>query len=146
VDSEGASQEDKDRAQKVLDSSDAIREARAGARPKAPKTMQVNRMIYDCKESNDTPGDLSRKEGAPAVTDVSVNEVYDYFGKTYDFYSKEFSRNSIDNKGLTLIGSVHYDDIPGPPGYDNAFWDGGQMIFGDGDGTYFGTFTRSLDV
>ena len=50
-----------------------------------------------------------------------------------------FSRNSIDNKGLHLIGSVHYDDEPGEPGMDNAFWDGTQMAFGDGDGEIFGT-------
>lgn len=35
-----------------------------------------------------------------------------------------FKRNSVDDKGLHLLGSVHYDDEPGPPGMDNAFWDG----------------------
>jgi Zn-dependent metalloprotease len=30
--------------------------------------------------------------------------------------------------------------------YDNAFWDGGQMVFGDGDGQVFGRFTASLSV
>src|SRR5439155_997781 len=30
--------------------------------------------------------------------------------------------------------------------YDNAFWDGRQMVFGDGDGIIFNSFTSSLDV
>ena len=30
--------------------------------------------------------------------------------------------------------------------YDNAFWDGGQMVFGDGDGEVFNSLHRSLDV
>lgn len=45
---------------------------------------------------------------------------------------KVFKRNSIDDKGLHLKGSVHYDDEPGEPGMDNAFWDGNEMAFGDG--------------
>ena len=30
--------------------------------------------------------------------------------------------------------------------YDNAFWDGTQMVFGDGDGTVFNRFTIAVDV
>jgi len=41
---------------------------------------------------------------------------------------------------------VHYDDEPGPPGMDNAFWDGNEMAFGDGDGEIFGSFTKNIDV
>ena len=36
---------------------------------------------------------------------------------------------------------MHYDR-----GYANAFWDGAQMVFGDGDGEIFGNFTGSIDV
>jgi len=75
------------------------------------------------------------------VADGSVNRVYDGFGETFDFYLKNYHRNSIDNKGLPLIGSVHYSTK-----YDNAFWNGHQMIFGDGDGVYFNDFTLPLDV
>lgn len=52
----------------------------------------------------------------------------------------------MDGKGLHLKGSVHYDDEPGPPGMDNAFWDGKEMAFGDGDGQIFGSFTKNIDV
>ena len=56
-------------------------------------------------------------------------------------YSECFGRDSIDGAGLVLTSSVHYDR-----GYANAFWDGAQMVFGDGDGEIFGNFTASIDV
>lgn len=71
--------------------------------------------------------------------DTSVLEVHDYFGKSYAFFSEVFDRDSIDNEGHHLVGSVHYDDDNRPPGMDNAFWDGDEMAFGDGDGEIFGS-------
>ncbi|MGH6819945.1 MAG: M4 family metallopeptidase, partial [Methylocella sp.] len=41
----------------------------------------------------------------------------------------------------TLVSSVHYGQK-----YDNAFWDGRQMVYGDGDGVIFQRFTAALDV
>lgn len=57
------------------------------------------------------------------------------------FFWKVLGRDSIDNQGFALIGSVHYGQD-----YENAFWNGAQMVFGDGDGEIFERFTRSLDV
>ena len=51
------------------------------------------------------------------------------------------NRNSIDDRGMRLDGYVHFDTS-----YNNAFWDGQQMVFGDGDGVLFTDFTSSLDV
>ncbi len=42
---------------------------------------------------------------------------------------------------MPLIGSVHYERD-----YDNAFWNGEQMVFGDGDGGVFNRFTIAIDV
>ena len=78
---------------------------------------------------------------AQPVKDVAVNEAYDGLGATYDFFSKAYGRDSIDDAGLALDASVHFGKD-----YDNAFWDGKQMVFGDGDGVYFNRFTVSLDV
>jgi Zn-dependent metalloprotease len=75
------------------------------------------------------------------VADVAVNEAYDGLGATFDFYLNVYQRNSIDNAGLPLDASVHFDQD-----YDNAFWNGQQMVFGDGDGTIFNRFTIALDV
>ncbi len=107
---------------------------------------QKRRTVYDMHNNSNTddlPGELVRAEGDPASSDVAVNEAYDGAGDTYDFYKDIFDRNSIDGNGLRLDSSVHFDKD-----YDNAFWDGKQMVYGDGDGDLFqrGCFTNCIDV
>jgi Zn-dependent metalloprotease len=100
-----------------------------------------HRTIFDGKQTMVLPGTEVRDEGAAPSTDPAVNEAYDYTGDTYDFYLKVFNRNSVDDHGLVLTSTVHYG-----AGYDNALWNGQQMIYGDGDGQYFQRFTACLDV
>lgn len=100
-----------------------------------------HRTIYDAKTTQNLPGTEVLDEGGPTSKDTAVNEAYEYSGDTYDFYYKVFNRNSVDDHGLTLKSTVHFDQ-----GYDNAFWNGQQMIYGDGDGQYFERFTICLDV
>ncbi|HYO19323.1 MAG TPA: M4 family metallopeptidase [Dermatophilaceae bacterium] len=102
-----------------------------------------NRSIYDQEHSTEyIPGTLIRKEGQGQVDDVSVNQAYDGFGLTWKLFWDVFSRDSIDDQGMPIMGMVHYGDA-----YDNAFWDGaGHMFFGDGDGHLLVDTTRSLDV
>lgn len=59
---------------------------------------------------------------------------------TYDYYMLNHSRNSIDNAGYKLLSYVHYNT-----NYNNAFWDGLRMTYGDGNGTTF-TILTALDV
>jgi Zn-dependent metalloprotease len=99
------------------------------------------RTIYDARHGYDLPGRLVRSEGSQKSKDISVNEAYDGSGTTFEFYSRNFDRNSIDNVGMRLDTTVHYGK-----NYDNAFWDGRQIVCGDGDGVLFGRFTQSLDV
>ena len=119
--------------------------AREGVTAKKPPattaTPVVNRTVYDAQHGSTLPGTLKRKEGGKATTDASVNRAYDGLGDTWQLYWDGFQRDSLDGKGMELIASVHYQQ-----GYDNAFWDGKQMVFGDGDGTYFTDFTSSVDV
>jgi len=103
------------------------------------------RTIYDSQEQPQLPGKLVRGEGAAKSKDVMVNESYDYSGIVYDFYSKVFGRNSIDDRGMRLDSSIHYREDPSEA-FDNAFWNGTQMIYGDGDGVTFDRFTKCLDV
>ena len=102
-----------------------------------------DRLVYDMKGLGSTflPGTLVRREGDPRSNDPAVNEAYDYAGVTYDFYKKVFDRNSLDDRGQTLVSSVHLGRR-----YNNAFWNGEQMAYGDGDGVLFIRFTKSLDV
>jgi Zn-dependent metalloprotease len=99
------------------------------------------RRVYSAGHTEDLPGKLIRKEGGELSDDQDVNNVYDAAGIIWDFYYSLFGRNSIDNKGLKMIQSVHYDQ-----NYANAFWDGKQMAYGDGDGKIFASFTYDLDV
>ena len=108
-----------------------------------------NRLIYDARKKDGLPGKLVRREGEKRSADVAVNEAYDFSGDTYDFYHEVFGRNSLDGNGMTLISSVHVGEADGSgksQPMSNAFWDGGQMAYGDGDGQIFQRFTRSLDV
>jgi Zn-dependent metalloprotease len=99
------------------------------------------RTIYDARRGTTLPGILVRGEGAPPSLDPAVNEAYDGAGATYDLYANVYGRNSIDDRGLRLDSTVHYGVA-----YDNAFWNGSQMVYGDGDGDLFQRFTRSIDV
>jgi Zn-dependent metalloprotease len=105
----------------------------------------LRRTIYDAQHDpndRDLPGKLVRGEGDPASTsDAAVNEAYDGLEATYKLYQDIYQRNSIDDRGMRLDASVHFGQ-----GYDNAFWDGQQMVFGDGDGIIFVGFTKAIDV
>ena len=84
---------------------------------------------------------VARSEDGPASSDASVNRAFDGFGATREFYKRVYDRNSLDDRGMRLDGFVHYDQ-----NFNNAFWDGQEMIFGDGDGIMFTDLTKSLDV
>ncbi|WBG91811.1 M4 family metallopeptidase [Pantoea piersonii] len=113
-------------------------------KPVAPKTAtggHVEREIYDAKNTQNLPGDLLRTEGQSDTGDIAAREAWDYLGVTYDFFWQAYQRNSLDNQGLKLLGTVHYGKA-----YQNAFWNGQQMVFGDGDGEIFNRFTIAIDV
>ena len=110
-----------------------------GARQVTPTPPK--RTIYDAASTETLPGTLVRKEGMPPVGDAAADEAYDGLGDTHSLYADVFERNSIDGAGLKLDATVHFGEL-----YDNAFWDGRQMVFGDGDGQIFQRFTKSLTV
>ncbi len=97
--------------------------------------------MHDAENGTALPGTLVRAEGAEAGADESVDEAYDGLGATWTLLHEAFGRASLDGAGLPLVASVHYGRR-----FDNAFWDGQQMVFGDGDGEIFRSFTDSVDV
>jgi Zn-dependent metalloprotease len=109
--------------------------------PAVTPAGEKRRTVYDAGHRTALPGKLVRAEGDPPSSDAAVNEAYDGAGATYDFYDQVYDRKSIDGRGMRLESSVHYGS-----GYDNAFWNGAQMVYGDGDGNLFTRFTKSLDV
>jgi Zn-dependent metalloprotease len=101
----------------------------------------LRRALYDAEQGFELPGRIVRREAEDPTGDLAVDEAFDALGSTWNYFSKVHARDSIDGKGLPLDASVHYRRA-----YNNAFWNGRQMVFGDGDGRIFGRFTQSLDV
>ena len=125
----------------------ALATTRSPFKSRAIVAAVKQRAVYTAKSGTRLPGTLVRSEGSASVPDAAVNEAYEGSGATFDLYHVIFGRNSIDDNGLKLISTVHY-----ARGYDNAFWDGRQMVYGDGDEDLpvsqrlFNRFTISLDV
>jgi Zn-dependent metalloprotease len=102
---------------------------------------RLYRTIYDANNTEDIPGSRVRVEGGRSVGGKTVSEAYNYSGDTYKYYEGVHQRNSINGRGMKLDSTVHYGKQ-----YNNAFWNGSQMVYGDGDGEIFDRFTRCIDV
>ncbi len=98
------------------------------------------RKIYTANNRTSLPGTLLFQEGGSSSDSVAM-AAYNNLGYTYNYYKSKFNRDSIDGAGMQLIATVHYGNK-----YNNAFWNGSQMVFGDGDGTTFSPFANALDV
>lgn len=107
------------------------------------KAMTGKITTYTAANSTSQPGSVVTNSTNSFTTETlkaAVSAHY-YGGVVYDFYKNLFNRNSLDNAGMSIISTVHYDRS-----YNNAFWDGSQMVYGDGDGTEFTYFSGDLDV
>ncbi|HXJ69648.1 MAG TPA: M4 family metallopeptidase [Verrucomicrobiae bacterium] len=124
---------------------DEIRSERLSLRGVTPLTTTSGegkrRTIYDAEHGFGLPGRPVREEQDGPTADLGVNEAFDGLGATYDYYFEVHGRDSIDARGLPLDATVHYRRS-----FNNAFWNGRQMVFGDGDGEIFNRFTSSLDI
>lgn len=119
--------------------------------PSGAKSMGAgpgkNRYVYSADNGTSLPGRLVRQEGSPPCGDLAIDEAYDGAGSTYDLYQTAFQRDSIDSSGLAIISTVHFQRS-----YDNAFWNGHQMVYGDGDEDLpvsqrlFNRFTIAIDI
>jgi hypothetical protein len=97
--------------------------------------------VHTAENTESLPGKVVRSDGDPAIGDPAVDEAFDSSGQVWDLYQSQFGRRSIDGQGGTVSITVHYGRD-----YDNAFWDGSQLVFGDGDGQIFDRFTKPMDV
>jgi Zn-dependent metalloprotease len=100
-----------------------------------------DRTIRDAEHTRRLDGPVLRHEGGKAAGDPAADEAYDGLGATWDLFAKVYDRNSVDDHGLPLQGVVHFERD-----YDNAFWDGQRMVFGDGDATVFNRLTIAVEV
>ena len=109
--------------------------------PPEPAPSGDRRRVYDARHRYELPGCLVRDVEQPRGRNVEVDEAWDGSGATLHFFERVFGRRSIDGNGMRLDATVHYGTR-----FENAMWNGRQMVYGDGDGTIFRRFTASLDV
>jgi len=106
-----------------------------------------HRQVFDMEGEGDPdfpgfslPGTLVRDEGDAPVADQTVNETYDNTKIVLDFYKTMFGWNSINGSGMPVKSSVHFGRM-----FGNAFWNGRQMVYGDGSDLIY-NFTKAIDV
>lgn len=110
-------------------------------RTKATDDPDAKRAIYSAGNTEQLPGTLVRRTTDPKTGDSAVDEAWTSTARIWELYSEVFDRQSFDGKDSQVRTSVHFGQD-----YDNAFWDGKQLVFGDGDGDVFERFTKPMDV
>ncbi|MDN5894773.1 MAG: M4 family metallopeptidase [Nocardioides sp.] len=128
-----------DGCHRTLSIDDAIRQRRQGARPQA--VADGGWTIHTAGNTDILPGEPARARGEPPSGDAAVNEAYDGIEASLAMFADVFDRDSYDGASAHVNATVHYEQD-----YDNAFWDGTQLVVGDGDGEIFDRFTKSVDV
>lgn len=108
--------------------------------PAASSSRQARRSVYDLAKKETLPGQLVRTERGKRSSDDAANDAFDNTGIALAFFKEVFGRKSIDGKGIDVVSAIHYSTE-----FPNAFWNGKQMIYGDGDDTFSG-FTAALDI
>jgi Zn-dependent metalloprotease len=105
---------------------------------------------YNSANTNTRPQtDFTNTSGTWNVTgnDQAASDAHSGAEDTYDYYKKIHNRNSIDNNGYTLNSYMHYNPTSGSStGYVNAFWDGTEMSYGDGNVAQGFLIMTALDV
>lgn len=128
----------------VLDEQLRVRRNARAAEPRTTAARAVDVAawtVHDANNATRLPGRAVRSAGQPATGDVAVDEAAAGIEATLEMFADAFSRSSYDGAGAPVTITVHYGQR-----YDNAFWDGNQLVFGDGDGVVFERFTKSADV
>lgn len=150
---ENGTPEQRQQALRNIVSAEAVRVQREVISKEGPPeemleaTGGLNRIVYSAQNGSSLPGTQVRAEGDTATGDPAADEAYDGAGATYDLFKDVFNRNSIDGNGARLDSTVHFR-----VGYDNAFWNGQQMVYGDGDEDLpvdqrlFNRFTIAIDI
>jgi bacillolysin len=95
----------------------------------------------DCGQKTRRCSTVSTSSNEISTGDAAIDAAHNYAIATYDYYFDNHGRDSIDDAGMTLVSRVHYSR-----NYNNAFWDGTQMTYGDGDGVTFIPLSQDADV
>ncbi len=74
------------------------------------------------------------------IGDAAVNDAHGFAEATLAMMADWMGYNSIDGQGFKIVNRVHYGVA-----YENAFWDGTQMTYGDGASMFY-PLSGALDV
>jgi hypothetical protein len=133
-----------DHCRSTLAHDQELREGRAGVDgAAAPEAVagQAAWVVHTARNGSTLPGQVVRSAGDAESGDPAVDEAAEGVTATLSTYAEAFARSSYDGNSAQVVLTVHYEQ-----NYDNAFWNGTQLVFGDGDGTVFGRFTTPVDV
>lgn len=97
-----------------------------------------NRRTYSAGNTQNLPGTLRLSETQTSSGDTTLDTLHGNAGRAYRCAMTQFGRDSFDGAGAQIVASGHYDQ-----GLINAFWDGTQLAFGDGDGRMSGPLVAS---
>ena len=111
------------------------------AQPPLVATSEPAWRVHTADHGSGLPGTRVRDAGSPASGDLAVDEAAAGITATLALFHEVYRRSSYDARGAAVSLTVHYRRD-----YDNAFWDGTQLVFGDGDATVFERFTKPVDV
>ena len=98
-------------------------------------------VVHTAGNETTLPGTPARSAGQPESGDVAVDEAAFGVAGSLALFSEIYDRSSYDDAGATVRATAHYGRD-----YVNAFWDGEQLVFGDGDDRIFDRFTKPVDV
>jgi len=132
-----------ERCREALAVDRVFREERATATAEPPPADAAAWTVHTAENQSTLPGTPVRSAGDADSDsgDVAVDEAADGITATLALFAEAFGRTSYDGDGAPVSLTVHYRR-----GYVNAFWDGRQLVFGDGDGELFDRFTKPVDV
>ncbi|HYI08790.1 MAG TPA: M4 family metallopeptidase [Thermoanaerobaculia bacterium] len=109
---------------------------------RAPQIHRArNRNTYNGNNGSSLPGTLILTETTGSTTDAVISTAHTHAGTSYDYYKNVHNRDSYNNAGAQIKTTVHHQ-----VGYNNAFWNGSQLVYGDGDGVQFLNLGNALDV
>lgn len=120
---------------------DAAFRAERASRPATPAAGAADWTVHDAHNTATLPGDPVRAADEPESGDEAVDEAATGITAALAFFADRVDHDSYDGEGAPVSLTVHYERR-----YANAFWDGRQLVFGDGDGQVFERFTKPVDV
>lgn len=99
------------------------------------------KVTYDAGGRNALPGRVAWEEGFPLTGKAYVDEATEGARLTYEVLYKVFGRAGLDGKNMRMVSTVRFGNQ-----FNNAYWQGRQMVYGSGDGYTFNRFTIDPDI